>query len=162
MGQKRNRRLIPHFSRSRFFAIVGTGRSPLLCGALPPAKRHGSESRHHFCVAYRRARHHLARVPSLTQAANFPISHGVTRGADGFRLIFYFRQILKRMKAFGISITDRYVIRYRSTSTARTHAANAHGFQACSFYRLSRDHAHRATSRALIPAAAIGVPCVDV
>ena len=66
MGQKRNRRLIPHFSRSRFFAIVGTGRSPLLCGALPPAKRHGSESRYHFCVAHRRARHHLARVPSLT------------------------------------------------------------------------------------------------
>ena len=69
MGQKRDRRLIPHFSRSRFFAIVGTGRSPLLCGALPPAKRHGSESRHHFCVAYRRARHHLARVPCLTQSA---------------------------------------------------------------------------------------------
>ena len=66
MAQKRDRRLIPHFSRSRFFAIVGTGRSPLHCGALPPAKRHGSESRYHFCVAHRRARHHLARVLSLT------------------------------------------------------------------------------------------------
>ena len=69
MGQKRNRRLIPHFSRSRFFAIVGTGRSPLHCGALPPAKRHGSESRHHSCVIYTRAGHHRARVPSLTQSA---------------------------------------------------------------------------------------------
>ena len=56
-------------SHLALFRDVGTGRSSLLCGALPQAKRHGSESRHHFCVAYRRARHRLARVPSLTQSA---------------------------------------------------------------------------------------------
>ena len=70
----------------------------------------------------------VSRTGGLLQLARRRV---VVRGGDGFRLIFYFRQILKRMKAFGISITDRYVIRYRSTSTARTHAANAHGFQAC-------------------------------
>ena len=39
-------------------------RSPLLSGALPPAKRHGYETGYHSCVAYKRARHHRARVPS--------------------------------------------------------------------------------------------------
>ena len=56
-------------ARLALFRHVRTVHSLLLCSAIPPAKRHGSESRHHFCVAHRRARHHLARVPSLTQSA---------------------------------------------------------------------------------------------
>ena len=58
---------------SRFFAMSAPAtrwRSPLLSGALPPAKRHGYETGHHSCVAYKRARHHRARVPSLTHVGD--------------------------------------------------------------------------------------------
>ena len=43
---------------------MAPARSPLLSGALPPAKRHGSESRHHFYVIYKVAHHRRARRPS--------------------------------------------------------------------------------------------------